>query len=486
MPSSARNRLCRIILALACAAPIPFPALGDEPGALHPYNAEIGESSISGISSGAFMAVQFGTAWSSIIKGVGIVAGGPFYCAQASAADIWNGYSLPVAIATGPCMTGPAPDLHFFVDKADEKAASRDIDPTSDLSHQKIYLFHGFNDTVVAKPVTDAAAEFYRHYIGQAGSGNLFYQTTVGAGHSQVVLKAQQANGLNACMVNQSPYINQCNYDQAGIILQHIYGALNPPNSGKLSGTIKSFAQAKYTDPDEPGALGMGDIGYVFVPKDCEPEQGAACRVHIALHGCKQDVGEIGTLYVDDAGYNAWADTNRIIVLYPQTAARPLPEFPSFNPQACWDWWSYVTHDDSYVTKSGRQIKAIKLMLDALTAEQNPAPPMAAAPGVAPAMLIVTDVSDTAAALAWTSIAGAEIYHVSRAGTDEAFVSVGSALGPSFADAGLQPSTSYHWRVTAVVGGTEGPASPEAAAKTVPKPIPCTMPGNCPISQTKN
>ena len=66
----------------------------------------------------------------------------------------------------------------------------------------------------------------------------------------------------------------------------------------------------------------MGDIGYVFVPKDCEAEQGAECRVHIALHGCKQDVGDIGQRYVDDAGYNAWADTNRIIVLYPQTVAR--------------------------------------------------------------------------------------------------------------------------------------------------------------------
>ena len=44
-----------------------------EPVALRGYNAAIGESSISGISSGAFMAVQFGTAWSSVIKGVGVV-----------------------------------------------------------------------------------------------------------------------------------------------------------------------------------------------------------------------------------------------------------------------------------------------------------------------------------------------------------------------------------------------------------------------------
>ncbi len=480
MPSGARNELlCRIILALTFAAPISIPALGDESGTLQPYNAAISESSISGISSGAFMAVQFATAWSSIIKGVGIVAGGPFYCAQAAAADILNAYTLPIMIATGPCMNGPTPDLHIFVGKADEKAASGDIDPTSNLSRQKIYLFHGFNDSVVAKPVTDTTAEFYRHYSGQTGRGNLFYQTTLGAGHSQVLLKEPQANGLNACAANQSPYINQCHYDQAGIILQHIYGALNPPNSGKLSGTIKRFAQAKYTNPDEPSALSMGDIGYIFVPKVCEPEQGAECRVHIALHGCMQDVGDIGRLYVDDAGYNAWADANHIIVLYPQTVAQPL------NPQACWDWWSYLSHDDSYVTKSGRQIKAIKFMLDALTAGHRPAPQVVATPGVAPANLIVNDISDTAAALAWTPIAGAEIYHVSRAGADGAFVLVGSVLGPSFADGGLQPATSYRWRVTAVVGGTEGPASPDTAATTVPKPMPCTMPGECPVSQTK-
>ena len=61
------------------------------------------------ISSGAFMAVQFGFAWSSVVKGVGVVAGGPFYCAQASAGDFINGYTLPVLTATGACMRGPPP-----------------------------------------------------------------------------------------------------------------------------------------------------------------------------------------------------------------------------------------------------------------------------------------------------------------------------------------------------------------------------------------
>ena len=239
--SRASGLLRRAILIAACSAAISFSALADEPGALQPYNAAISESSVSGISAGGYMAVQFGTAWSSMIKGVGIVAGGPYYCAQASSSDIWNGYTMPMLTAMGPCMKGPAPNVKPFIDKADEKAASGEIDPTSNLSRQKVYIFHGFNDTVVAQPVTDATAEFYRHYLGQRGAGNLFYQDNLGAGHAQVLPQDDRLSRLNACALNQSPYINECGYDQAGVILQHIYGALNPPNFGKLSGTLEKL-----------------------------------------------------------------------------------------------------------------------------------------------------------------------------------------------------------------------------------------------------
>ena len=485
MPRSQISQLLRRnLLIFACVTPFSLSACGEEPGALQPYNAAIKESSISGISSGAFMAVQFGTAWSSIIKGVGIVAGGPFYCAQATGSDFWNGYTRPIFTATGPCMKGPAPDVQPFIDKADEMAGSAAIDATSNLSYQKIYIFHGFNDTVVAKPVTDATAEFYRHYLGQAGAGNLFYQTTLGAGHAQVLPLEEQFSGLNACALNQSPYINECGYDQAGVILQHVYGALNPPNYGKLTGTLKSFSQGKYTDSDEPGSLSMGDTGYVFVPKDCE--QGAACRVHVALHGCLQDVGDIGKLYVDDSGYNAWADTNRIIVLYPQTVGRPLIGLPPQNPQACWDWWSYVTHDDSYVTKSGGQIKAIKAMLDALTAGEKPGSQSGTAPGAEPGKLIVIDISDTGADLAWTPVAAAESYSVSRAEAGGDFAPIGKVSGPSFADSDLKPSSSYRWRVVAIAAGGREGMSLEAAAKTLAKHVPCDNPGSCPLARADN
>ena len=455
------------------AALVADPAIGADLDALPALNAAITESSISGLSSGAFMAVQFATAWSSVIKGVGVISGGPFYCAQTSAVT-----------ATGACMRGPPPSLRVSIEMADRKAQAGEIDPTDNLRGQQIYLFHGYNDDTVARPVTDAAAEFYEHYLGQRGSGHLFYQKTLGAGHAFIVTDTPRTVNLNDCSISRSPFIDRCgSYDQAGVILQHIYGALNAPaNPDALSATVNSFDQTRYAEPDTPGALSLGRNGYVFVPKDCEASTGPPCRVHVVLHGCRQNADAIGRQLVDRAGFNAWADTNRVIVLYPQTAARWfwLPPWQPYNPLACWDWWGYVSGDDSYVTKSGRQIKVIKAMLDALTAGYRPAIP-AATPGNAPDALAVIDTSNTAAVLAWIPVSGATLYRVSRADADGNFAPVGSIAASSFADTGLTPQTFYRWHVTAIINGSEGPASAEASATTRVSPPPCEQPGNCPI-----
>ena len=466
------------VFALTSATALAVSPLAAEPVPLRGYNAAIAESSISGISSGAFMAVQFGTAWSSVIKGVGVIAGGPYWCAKADNDDFMNGFTLPIMTATGSCMKGPPPDLNTLIAKADAEAASGDIDPLQNLKRQKLYLFHGYNDAVVAKSVTDAAADFYRHYLGDGNRGNLYYQTAVGAGHSLVVRQQPDVSGLNNCADNQGPFIDQCGYDQAGIVLQHIYGALNPPNRGQLAGTVQRFDQSVYARLHDPGSLSLGDTGFVFVPKDCE--DGQACRVHIALHGCKQDAGDIERRFVDDTGYNAWADTNHLIVLYPQTTTS---SFAPFNPQACWDWWSYVNHEDSYVTKSGVQIRAIKAMLDALTARATPAPASAAPTDAAPTALAVVDTTDTGADLVWSPIGQATFYRISRADGDGPFAAIGDVVGPSFGDSGLKPHAVYRWRVSAVVNGVEGPVSTEATASTRSTPAPCDNPGTCPIGR---
>jgi poly(3-hydroxybutyrate) depolymerase len=459
---------------------LPAPPSWAEPAPpLAAYNAAPEKSSISGISSGAFMAVQFATAWSSTIKGVGVIAGGPYYCAQGSALAALTGQNI--LTATGSCMTGsPSPEVAPLIQATTDWAKSRDIDPVKFLRGQKIYIFNGYNDAVVARPVTDALDRYYQHFLGAKNRGNLFYQTTIGAGHSQVTVDY----GL-PCASNEGDYIDRCGYDQAGIILQHIYGALQPKTAGALSGQLIAFDQRTFTLPTSPASYSLAETGYLYLPAACARQE--PCRVHIALHGCKQYAGLIGDHYVVHAGYNEWADANHIIVLYPQTVAGdPLLDLGTpFNPNGCWDWWGYT--DANYALKSGRQIATLKAMLDRLTSGAAPTTTTAvtttaAASDAVPGGLAAIDSSDTAIALAWTPVPGAAAYNIYRATSASGpFALAGTIAGPSFADAGRAPATPYSYKLTAIVAGSEGAESAVLTATTRAVPPRCDEPGTCPL-----
>jgi hypothetical protein len=204
--------------------------------------------------------------------------------------------------------------------------------------------------------------------------------------------------------------------------------------------------------------------------------------VHIALHGCKQNFETIRDRYIQHAGYNEWADTNRLIILYPQTiVGNPATDaFTPLNPFGCWDWWGYTNFN--YAVKAGRQITTIKAMLDRVTSGHVPAS-TATADAAAPSGIVVNDVSDIGAAIVWAPVASAQSYQISRqSGGDASFTPIGSVSGPSFGDLGLRPATSYRYKVTVnLTGGTEGPSSPVVAATTLPVPPRCDTPGSCSV-----
>ena len=67
--------------------------------------------------------------------------------------------------------------------------------------------------------------------------------------------------------------------------------------------------------------------------------------------------------YVRHAGYNEWAESNKIVVLYPQARATAL------NPKGCWDWWGYTGKD--YASNIGLQLTAVHRMVGHLAGMQQ-------------------------------------------------------------------------------------------------------------------
>jgi poly(3-hydroxybutyrate) depolymerase len=328
-------------------------------GTLRAYNADVRETSVSGLSSGADMAVQLDVAFSSIIKGAGIIAGGPYYCAQGV---------LDTAVTT--CMNASTPiDVANLVHLTKESAQRHEIDDVSNLHEHRIWLFSGGKDSVVKPSVVDALESYYKAFVVHA---NVVHRTRANAEHTMPT----ETYG-SECPVKGDPYISDCNYDAAGNLLQWIYGNLNAKATSPLRGKLIEFDQGDFIA--NPNAHGMATTGWVFVPEDCSTQ--APCRLHVALHGCLQYPAyryvhdgafvTFGTTFAEHAGYNEWADTNSIIVLYPQAQRSPQSIFDIFdvlgrNPKGCWDWWGY-DDESNYARKSGSQMTAIRKMIDKIT-----------------------------------------------------------------------------------------------------------------------
>src|SRR3954469_8032723 len=116
-------------------APVPLPA----------YDVDPAETSVSGLSSGGYMAVQFGIAYSATLRGAGIIAGGPYYCAQKD-----QNKATSVCSCTFGCfMPGATTDVPTLIQITDQNAATGLIDPTANLSNHRIWLFSGRIDSVV-------------------------------------------------------------------------------------------------------------------------------------------------------------------------------------------------------------------------------------------------------------------------------------------------------------------------------------------------
>ena len=355
----ARN-LAAVAIAMAIAAgaataapPLPqLPRLNIEPGGI----------TVSGLSAGGYMATQLELSHSALVRGAGIFAAGPWFCARGS-----------LLRALGECLNraSSTPQVGELVEAARQAAATAAIDTPSNLAAHRVFMLRGALDDRIARPVSDALAEFYRAFVPAA---NFRYVTDVPVAHGVPT----RASGT-ACGTTATPYLNACGYDGVGQMLAFLYGgALVPPapaappapatateasgaGGGAAAGAavapragLQRFGQRRY---DAAGSLAT--TGYLYLPAACL--RGAPCRLHVALHGCRQSADFVGEAFVREAGYNGWAEANRIVVLYPQVGASWLLPF---NPQGCWDFWGYTGAD--YATRNGTQVRALRVLLQAL------------------------------------------------------------------------------------------------------------------------
>ncbi len=310
------------------------------PGDAGLLRIDLSQTSVSGLSSGGFMAVQFHVAFSSIMKGAAVFAGGPFDCAQGA---------LTTALTQCQYATS-APAVPPLVDITHAWASSGFIDDPANLSSQRVFLFGGADDTTVNPTVMDALNAYYQAFVAPTA-------ITYDSRHPMTSHTMPTLDYGSDCDQSIAPWLGKCNYDGAGKALAQIYGTLVAP-AVAASGSFVAIAQGDFVA--SPASHSLADTAYAYVPLSCR--RGDACRVHVVFHGCGQEAtGVVGTAFTHNAGYNEWADSNHLVILYPQTIASSVA--PN-NPEACWDWWGYDSPD--YAKKTGPQMAMVRAMIDSL------------------------------------------------------------------------------------------------------------------------
>lgn len=283
------------------------------------YNVNPQKITVSGISSGAYIAQQMHMAYADQISGVAMLAGGPFNCSEGN-----------VNRALNSCMkTSPgAISIDKILASITDLRKKGLLDSGETLPAAKVLLLVGKNDDVVAKPVVQAAKDLYVKL--QVSEQNIKFIDHLEVGHAFPTLDYG-----NSCPTpRSSPYISRCNYDGAFEILNFLNGPLLIKGV-EIETNLKFISQTKYFSEDLK-KNSMGPEAAIYVPTACQ--NGAECALHISFHGCAQSRDEIGDAYFRKTGFNAWAEANNIIILYPQV----VKNFVLGNPNSCWDWWGYT------------------------------------------------------------------------------------------------------------------------------------------------
>ena len=149
-----------LLLSLLC--------VNGSPPRLSSYNIDVSKITVSGFSSGGFFAIQFHVAYSKIVRGAGVIAGGPFWCAR-------NNFNITLSQCTKEPDKIPLPLLIAMTYTFAERS---DVDPVESLKRSQVYLLSGKHDTAVVQGVVEKSEEYYSHFVTEGKHHFSIYTTS--------------------------------------------------------------------------------------------------------------------------------------------------------------------------------------------------------------------------------------------------------------------------------------------------------------------
>lgn len=329
--------------------------LGQEPEKAPPLPAlavDAQSVTLSGTSSGGYFAVQVHMAAADVFRGLAAISAGPYYCSRGDGKRFMADCMVPAA--------PDVPDRAFLQRHAEQRAAAGAIAALPHLQQSKVFIAYGLKDQIVSPQVSKVLLAIYQSWVPSA---NIQVQELPAAGHGWY-----SPYGDQPCEAMGGSMMNRCDGDLPGQVLAFFYGALQPKReAAQLRGQLRRFDQSEFFADGRPELRSNAGSGWVYIPQDCVDRAG--CRLHLVLHGCTQGIDILGDRFPRMAGLNEWADSNRIVVVYPQAVRSRRLE----NSAGCWDVWGY--NGANFAERTAPQIQLMLALVARLTAKPAAMPP---------------------------------------------------------------------------------------------------------------
>ncbi|CAL8074274.1 unnamed protein product [Orchesella dallaii] len=344
-----------LILILAFTVNHSSPQTGGIPVRLGNYRVNRNFITLSGFSSGGSFAQQLYLSYSSLIHGIAVFSHTYYRCGPVTSRQ--EEYDN-ACTKLGNRRVSELYDPNNALNDIQNYYAQRLIENPANLVNKPLYVYAGTRNWLFTADMSLRILQVFEPHIRNPKVIRTVVQD------ANLTLPTARADFPPCSGPQNSLQLGNCGLSGPLDALQFLLGepAIRQPATAVRLEPLLTFDQSEFFYGASSTRYDMDSVGYLYVPRICGSNQ-VDCLIHFYFHGCSVGRQFTGEDHIRNSGYLEVAETNGIIMVFPQAIAS------AENDIGCWD--SYGFTGSLYATQRGSQVTAVRNMISRILREDS-------------------------------------------------------------------------------------------------------------------
>lgn len=342
-----------LILFLAFTVNQSSPQNESSPIRLGNYRVNRNFITLSGFSSGGSFAQQVYLSYSSLIHGIAVFSHTYYRCGPVTTSQLEYDTACT---RLGNRHISQLYDPNNALNDIQNYYSQRLIENPANLLNKPLYVYAGTRNWLFTADMSLRILQVFEPYIRNPKVIRTVVQD------ANLTLPTARADYPPCNGPPNSLQLSNCGLSGPLDSLQFLLGesAIRQPATEIQLEPLLTFDQSEFFYGANGGRYDMDSVGYLYIPRLCRSNQ-VDCLLHFYFHGCSVGRQYVGEGHVRNSGYLEVAETNGIIMVFPQAVAS------AENDIGCWDTYGFT--GPLYATQRGSQVTAVRNMISRILRE---------------------------------------------------------------------------------------------------------------------